>query len=64
MFEFAVLVIFLFGPTIVLWKVAEAKNASYAYALWGLLGWIGLIIGLALLLPKSGDQPDPTGRWN
>lgn len=47
--ELIVLLAFALAPFFILLFVAVGKNASPAYALWGLLGVIGLIIGLILL---------------
>ena len=57
--EIIIILLFFGVPFIVLWKVAQARGQSAAYTLWGLLGWLGLIIGLLIMMamPKRGAAP-------
>jgi len=49
-------------PAFILYRVADSKGASKMFALWGLLlGWLGLIIGLVLLVTRK--EPRPTGGF-
>lgn len=54
--EWIVLVVFgLVVPIGVLYRVAGARGQSSRYALWGLLSYVGLVIGLLVLIamPKA-----------
>lgn len=52
--ELIIILVFFGIPFVVLWKVATARSQSTAYVLWGFLGWLGLIIGLLMMvaMPK------------
>ena len=55
--------ILLVAPFVILYMVADAKNANHAHVFWGLLGFIGVVIGLIIMLPQNND-PEPEGRWS
>ena len=48
--ELLIIAIVFALPVGVLWKVAVARGQSRAYAFWGILGWLGLIIGLLMMV--------------
>ena len=58
----ALFLIFAVAPFVILWVVADAKNANHANVLWGLLGLIGVVIGLIIMLPQNNNEPE--GRWS
>jgi len=37
-------------PFVVLGTVASRRGQSMAYMFWGLLGWLGVIIGLLMMM--------------
>jgi hypothetical protein len=53
-----VIVLLVFAlPIFILWKVASARGQTHAYALWGILGFVGLIVGLLIMMamPRKAD---------
>ena len=56
--EIVLLVLFAWiAPMLVLWMIAENRGRSSHFVWWGFcLGWIGAIIGVAILVngPKNG----------
>lgn len=46
-------------PFVVLGMVASRRGQSMAYMFWGLLGWLGVIIGLLMMMamaPKDASR--------
>ncbi len=48
--EIAILLLFWVVPAIVLWRVAGARGQTRLHILWAILGWMGLIIGLLVMI--------------
>lgn len=49
----ALFLIIVFGvvlPIIIMWGIAASMDRSPAHMLWGLIGWLGVIIGLLYLI--------------
>ena len=67
--EVAILVLFVFvPPAIILYRVAKGRGRSGQFAWWALLGWLGLIVGLLILLATNAPEraetrpaPSPLG---
>ncbi len=60
--ELLIIAVVVFGiPMLTLWRVAVARGHGANYALWGLLSWAGLVIGLLVLIATPVKAtPDAT----
>lgn len=49
-------------PAIILYWVARERGRSSRFAWWGLLAWIGLIVGLLLMLTTAASEEESSER--
>lgn len=54
-----ILFVWFWLPAACLLWVATHRGRGVAWALWGLLGWIGLAIGLVMLLTATRLEEEP-----
>jgi len=60
--EILVLAILFLLPMAVLYRVAKARGQSGAYAWWGVLSLLGLVIGLLMLIAMPQRVLGSTGK--
>ena len=53
---FLILIFGVFIPIIVMWGIAASMERSPAHMLWGLIGWLGVIIGLLFLIATKPES--------
>ena len=61
--EVALIVFWLGAPAGILLLIAHSRRQAYVFALWGLLSWLGLAIGIVHMLSvKRLDQASPAAE--
>lgn len=58
---FLIAIVGFLAPMAVLGRVAAARHEPSTWALWGLLSWAGVLIGLLMMIasPRKPQPPKP-----